>query len=270
MKIKSSTITLLILSSVFLSACNSQTNESALRSGKTTSSKFQSNVSTTESEASLSVTVSESYDTAGTNGTASSAVAALPDNVTSGESGITATVDSKTSSAVSSKATPSKITSSIETSDTVTSSISETSIQSSAASSAAKVTHTLITLEKQVVDLVNKIRDDNGLSTLTINIELSQVAKIKSQDMIDKKYFDHNSPTYGSPFDMMKTFGISYIYAGENIAMGYPTAEEVVDGWMNSPSHKANILNPNFDEIGVGYVSADSQNTYWTQMFTGH
>lgn len=120
--------------------------------------------------------------------------------------------------------------------------------------------------EKEVVDLVNEIRREYGLSELTLNTELSAVARAKSLDMKDNQYFDHTSPTYGSPFDMMKTFGISYRAAGENIAMGYRTPEAVVEGWMNSEGHRANILNSSFKEIGVGYVSSGN---YWTQMFIG-
>ena len=92
------------------------------------------------------------------------------------------------------------------------------------------------------------------------------MARTKSQDMRDKGYFSHTSPTYGSPFDMMKQFGISYRTAGENIAMGYSTPQAVVTGWMNSPGHRANILNGAFTEIGVGYVQSGG---YWTQMFIG-
>ncbi|MBE6069144.1 MAG: serine protease [Clostridium lundense] len=118
--------------------------------------------------------------------------------------------------------------------------------------------------EKEVVRLTNIERSKQGLKPLTLNVELSKVARIKSKDMVDKKYFDHNSPTYGSPFDMMKSFGISYRAAGENIAYGQRTPEEVVKGWMNSPGHRANILNGNFTEIGAGFY-----NNYWTQMFIG-
>ena len=84
--------------------------------------------------------------------------------------------------------------------------------------------------------------------------------------MHDKHYFDHNSPTYGSPFDMLTAFGVNYRAAGENIAMGYGTPQAVVDGWMNSPGHRANILNANFTQIGVGYVA---DGNYWTQLFIG-
>lgn len=120
--------------------------------------------------------------------------------------------------------------------------------------------------EGEVIRLVNEIRQSNGLGTLKSNWQLSRVARYKSQDMHDKKYFSHQSPTYGSPFEMMKSFNISYRTAGENIAKGYTTPQAVVDGWMNSPGHRANILNASFTEIGVGYV-ADGH--YWTQMFIG-
>ena len=120
--------------------------------------------------------------------------------------------------------------------------------------------------ESEVIRLVNEIRVENGLSPLTENWELSRVARYKSQDMKDKGYFSHNSPTYGTPFQMIRAFGLSYRTAGENIAMGYTTPEAVVNGWMNSSGHRANILNASYTQIGVGYVA---QGNYWTQMFIG-
>lgn len=121
--------------------------------------------------------------------------------------------------------------------------------------------------EQEVIRLVNVERQKAGLSALKTNVELSNVARIKSNDMKDKGYFSHTSPTYGSPFDMMKSFGIRYSYAGENIAMGQRTPEEVMRGWMNSQGHRNNILNPNFTEIGVGYAVDKNGRAYWTQMF---
>ncbi len=129
----------------------------------------------------------------------------------------------------------------------------------------ASVTNTS-TYEQQVIDLINEIRIKNGLSPLTENTALSRCAKAKSQDMHDKRYFSHQSPTYGSPFDMMKQFGITYRTAGENIAMGQSTPQAVVNAWMNSKGHRANILNASFTQIGMGYV-ADGH--YWTQQFIG-
>lgn len=121
--------------------------------------------------------------------------------------------------------------------------------------------------EQQVIKLVNAERAKAGLKPLKENWELSRVAEFKSADMRDKKYFDHNSPTYGSPFTMIKNFGISYKTAGENIAAGQKTPEEVMKSWMNSPGHKANILNAGYTQIGVGYVTGGSYNSYWTQQF---
>lgn len=128
------------------------------------------------------------------------------------------------------------------------------------------VDSTVTAYEGEVVSLVNEIRAQNGLSPLSQDWQLSRVARYKSQDMRDNGYFSHTSPTYGSPFNMMKNFGITYKTAGENIAKGYQTPKAVVDAWMNSPGHRANILSSSFTHIGVGYVSSGS---YWTQMFIG-
>ena len=118
----------------------------------------------------------------------------------------------------------------------------------------------------KLLNLVNKARNENGLSSLTLNSSLSNVAQKKAEDMKNNNYFSHTSPTYGSPFDMIKSFGINYKTAGENIAMGQKTAEEVFYAWMNSSGHRANILNKNFTQMGIGYTSG---NTYWSQMFIG-
>lgn len=124
----------------------------------------------------------------------------------------------------------------------------------------------VLNYEKEVVRLVNKERSSRGFPTLTMDWQLSRVARYKSQDMHDKGYFSHTSPTYGSPFDMISDFGINYRSAGENIAKGQRTPQEVVNAWMNSSGHRANILNSSFTKIGVGYVA---NGNYWTQMFIG-
>ena len=124
----------------------------------------------------------------------------------------------------------------------------------------------VIAFENEVVRLVNDIRRQNGLNPLTANWELSRVARYKSQDMREKGYFSHTSPTYGTPFQMIKAFGLTYRSAGENIARGYSTPQAVVNGWMNSSGHRANILNASYTQIGVGYVA---RGHYWTQMFIG-
>ncbi|MBU3111587.1 hypothetical protein KPL55_08610 [Clostridium lacusfryxellense] len=122
---------------------------------------------------------------------------------------------------------------------------------------------------KEVVTLVNQERSKQGLAPLKENVKLSTVARTKSEDMAKNNYFSHTSPTYGSPFDMMKQFGITYSAAGENIAMGQPTAASVMDGWMNSPGHRANILSKDFTEIGVGIAKNANGSIYWTQQFIG-
>lgn len=125
---------------------------------------------------------------------------------------------------------------------------------------------TVTSFEAEVIRLVNEIRVQNGLKELTPNWELSRVARYKSQDMVDNRYFSHTSPTYGSPFQMIRNFGLSFRTAGENIAYGYRTPQAVVNGWMNSSGHRANILNSSYTQIGVGYVA---NGHYWTQMFMG-
>lgn len=116
----------------------------------------------------------------------------------------------------------------------------------------------------QVVKLVNAERAKAGLSALASDALLDKVAVAKVKDMSNNNYFDHQSPTYGSPFDMMKQFGVTYSYAGENIAKGQKTPQEVVTAWMNSAGHRANILSKNFTHIGVGFY-----NGYWAQEFIG-
>jgi uncharacterized YkwD family protein/spore coat assembly protein SafA len=123
-------------------------------------------------------------------------------------------------------------------------------------------------LEAEVVRLVNIERSKKGLQALKADWEISRVARYKSQDMINKKYFSHTSPTYGSPFKMLETFGIRFSSAGENIAYGQQTPAAVMKSWMNSSGHKANILSPSYTHIGVGLAKSSSGVCYWTQMFT--
>ncbi|PYZ93983.1 SCP-like extracellular protein [Salipaludibacillus keqinensis] len=118
--------------------------------------------------------------------------------------------------------------------------------------------------EQRVIELTNNHRRQAGLSDLQADAELSGVARKKSTDMQQNNYFSHTSPTYGSPFDMIRDHGISYNAAGENIAQGQTTPEQVVQAWMDSPGHRENILNGNFTHIGVGY---DPNGHHWTQMF---
>ena len=135
--------------------------------------------------------------------------------------------------------------------------------------SSEKTTNVSLTSDEQeVFNLINQQRINNGLSALKIDAELQRVARIKAKDMVDSNYFSHTSPTYGSPFDMMKSFKISYKTAGENIA-GNSSNSSAVTAWMNSPGHKANILNGNFNYTGIGVVSGSKYGKIYVQMFIG-
>ncbi|MBQ9961499.1 MAG: hypothetical protein IJP00_06280 [Firmicutes bacterium] len=121
----------------------------------------------------------------------------------------------------------------------------------------------------QVLSLVNKERAAKGLSSLKGDSQLNKVAQLKAEDMAKKGYFSHNSPTYGSAFDMLKSHGIKYRTAGENIAKGQKTAQTVMNGWMNSTGHRANILNSSYSKLGVGYAVSANGTPYWVQIFVG-
>jgi uncharacterized YkwD family protein len=125
------------------------------------------------------------------------------------------------------------------------------------------------TKASQVVNLVNQQRQKAGLSGLKSDSELTRLAQLKAEDMAAKEYFSHTSPTYGSAFDMLKKAGYSYRTAGENIAMGQKTAETVMNGWMNSSGHRANILGTGYTKIGVGYAVNAKGTPYWVQIFAG-
>ena len=122
--------------------------------------------------------------------------------------------------------------------------------------------------EKEVFDLINKQRTNNGPAALKNDSEVQRVTRIKAQDMVDNNYFSHTSPTYGSPFDMLKSFKISYKTAGENIA-GNSSNSSAVTAWMNSSGHKANILNSNFNYTGIGVVSSPKYGKMYVQLFIG-
>ena len=125
--------------------------------------------------------------------------------------------------------------------------------------------------QKEILELVNAERAKYNVHPLILNAALSNVAMLKSEDMVDRNYFSHYSPTYGSPFEMMDLFGIKYWTAGENISMGQRTPQSVMSAWMNSSGHRANILDKYVTEIGIG-IAVDSNNGryYWTQMFVGN
>lgn len=125
----------------------------------------------------------------------------------------------------------------------------------------------LKSIEDEIVKLVNQYRVASGLQPLTQDWQASRVARYKSEDMIKKNYFSHTSPTYGSPFKMMESYGLKFSAAGENIAYGQRSAQEVMNTWMNSAGHKANILSKTYTHIGVGVAKKSNGTLYFTQLF---
>ncbi len=129
-------------------------------------------------------------------------------------------------------------------------------------------TRRLVEMELDIFFLTNAQRVRHGLKPFILDLDVNEVARKKSQDMHDQRYFDHHSPVYGSPFEMLTQFGITYRSGGENIAAGYQSAQAVVTGWMNSEGHRKNILNTGYERIGVGYFyGANGYRSYYTQMF---
>lgn len=129
-------------------------------------------------------------------------------------------------------------------------------------------TSTMTADEQEVFNLINQQRTNNGLQPLKVDNEVQRVAKIKAQDMVTNNYFSHESPIYGSPFDMLKSFKVTYTTAGENIA-GNSSNAGAVNAWMNSSGHKANILNSSFNYTGIGVVSSSKYGKIYVQMFIG-
>lgn len=120
---------------------------------------------------------------------------------------------------------------------------------------------------QEVLRLVNEQRAQNGLAALTLSDKLCELATLKAEDMVANGYFDHTSPTYGSPFEMMRQFGVTFSSAAENIAYGQRTPEQVMTAWMNSSGHRANILGQSYTEIGIGIATDSNGRLYWVQMF---
>ena len=125
----------------------------------------------------------------------------------------------------------------------------------------------------QVLALTNAERAKVGCGALTIHNTLAIVAQAHAQDMAENDFFDHNSLNGASPFDRMHNAGYNYSSAAENIAAGYATPASVVAGWMGSSGHRANILNCNYTQMGVGYYKLDNDTGninyvhYWVQDF---
>lgn len=148
------------------------------------------------------------------------------------------------------------------------SSNSNNSSNNNSSSNSNSTTTAMTTDEKEVFDLINNQRTQNGLSALKLDTETLRVARVKAQDMVDNNYFSHNSPTYGLPFQMLNSFKISYKTAGENIA-GNSSNSAAVTAWMNSSGHKANILNSSFNYTGIGVVKGSKYGKIYVQLFLG-
>ena len=149
-----------------------------------------------------------------------------------------------------------------------TSSSGGTTNSSGTSNAGSTTTASLSADEQEVFNLINQQRANNGLAALKVDSEVQRVARIKAQDMVNNNYFSHTSPTYGSPFDMLQSFKISYKSAGENIA-GNNSNSAAVTAWMNSSGHKANILNSSFNYTGVGVVNGSQYGKIYVQMFIG-
>lgn len=144
--------------------------------------------------------------------------------------------------------------------------IASTSSNSGTSSNTTTTSFSMSANEKIIFDLLNKARTDAGLPKLSADATLFKVARLKAQDMVKKSYFSHTSPTYGSPFKMMKTYGVSYKVAGENIA-GNPSLQDAVTAWLNSATHKQNILSNSYNYIGIGIEKSDTYGYVISTMF---
>lgn len=142
------------------------------------------------------------------------------------------------------------------------------SSSSSGSTESTTQTSTMNSDEKEVFNLINQQRTNNGLQALKVDDEVQRVARIKAEDMVSNNYFSHNSPIYGSPFDMLKSFKISYKSAAENIA-GNSSNSGAVSSWMSSSGHKANILNSSYNYTGIGVVSSSKYGKIYVQIFIG-
>lgn len=126
----------------------------------------------------------------------------------------------------------------------------------------------LSTEESDTLDLINSYRRANGLQSLKSNHDLQEVAKIKAEDIVNNDYFAHDSDELGTPFEMLSSNGINYKIAGENLA-GNTTPERAVQAWINSESHRANILEEKFEYTGIYVIDSEIYGKVFVQLFVG-
>ncbi len=124
-----------------------------------------------------------------------------------------------------------------------------------------------VSAEEQMLKIVNREREANGLQPVEMSTRLRTLARSHSLDMLQRGYFSHYTPDGLSPFDRMDSAGIEYAYAGENLALA-PSTELAMQGLMDSPGHRANILNPNFNKIGIGAIDGGIYGIMFSQEFT--
>lgn len=128
-------------------------------------------------------------------------------------------------------------------------------------------THSFSSLSmEQIMQLVNADRTQSGLPALNLNSTLNLAAYAHAEDMLSHHYFAHTSPSGVDPWYWMSELGYNYSFAGENLAIGYSNAQELVNSWMGSTDHRANILSPNFSEVGLAVIKG-SDSTLVVQMF---
>lgn len=109
-------------------------------------------------------------------------------------------------------------------------------------------------------NFTNQTRQSMGFSVLVENQKLNQAAQLKAENMVQNQYFSHTSPQGLTPWHWFLQAGYNYKYAGENLAVGFYDSEEVYNAWLNSPSHRANLLNPNYKEVGTAILKGIGQN----------
>lgn len=247
-----------LILSVSLSACSAPNimQSPASEASAASAGSVESNGTVQSSEASAPSSVSSSASPAASAPPASAAAEVK-------NQGGTVSAQQKTKAAqVHSSAPSSQSAASSEKSQKAASSAKPSKPASSA--SAGTVAPSLAA---QVLQLVNQERAKNGQSALTMSAGASQAAQVRATEIVSS--FSHTRPNGTSCFTALDQAKVSYSTAGENIAYGYPDAASVMNGWMNSPGHRANILNSSFRQLGVGVYRASNGTFYWVQEFIG-
>lgn len=121
--------------------------------------------------------------------------------------------------------------------------------------------------QKIILKEINSARVEEGLKPLKLNEELNKIAIIKAKDMAKEEKLSHDSKKFGMTFNLIKKEGIKYSAAAENIARWHDTPKFVAERWLQSKGHRGNILNPEYDETGIGLAQDKNGKNYWVQLF---